>query len=185
MGDPKKQGKKFETPRFPWRTDILAGELKIVGQYGLRNKRELWRHKSMLSKFRSTARSLLGMSGDQKYVLEGHLIGRLKRIGILSENAVLDNVLDMSIEDILELRLQTIVFRRNLSSSVQQARQFIVHGHIAIHGKKVSVPSYLVLKDEEDDVSYSSLSPFSDSEHPLRKETELNKLEEINNEQEK
>ena len=103
MGDPKKQRKKYDTPRFPWRTDTLQMELKLLGQYGLRNKRELWRHKTMLSKFRGIARSLLGMPLSQRRTLEAQLLSRLQRLGILSKKAVLDEVLDLTLEDILEL----------------------------------------------------------------------------------
>ena len=77
MGDPRKQRKKFETPRFPWRTDTLQAELQLLGQYGLRNKHELWRHRTMLSKYRGIARSLLGMTTQQREVLEKQLLARL------------------------------------------------------------------------------------------------------------
>ena len=110
MGDPKKQRKKFETPRFRWRTDILQEELKLLGQYGLRNKHELWRHKTMLSKTRGIARSLIGRPPEERAKMENELLARLKKLGILAETSVLDNVLDLSIEDLLERRLQTIVF---------------------------------------------------------------------------
>jgi small subunit ribosomal protein S4 len=60
MGDPKKQRKKYDTPRFPWRTDIMQAELKLIGEYGLRNKPELCRQETMLSKFRGIARTLVG-----------------------------------------------------------------------------------------------------------------------------
>jgi len=168
MGDPKKQRKKYETPRFPWRTDTLQMELKLLGQYGLRNKRELWRHETMLSKFRGIARSLLGMPENQRRTLEKQLLNRLQRLGILSEKAVLDEVLDLSLEDILERRLQTLVFRKGLAKSIYQARQLITHGHIAIEEKRVSSPSYLVLRDEEPKMTYAPPSPLSTPDHPLR-----------------
>ena len=173
MGDPKKQRRKYETPRFPWRTDTLQMELNLLGQYGLRNKRELWRHKTMLSKFRSIARSLLGMSVTQRKTLEKQLLSRLQRLGILSKKAVLDEVLDLSLEDILERRLQTLVFRKNLAKSIYQARQLITHGHITIEGKRVSSPSYLVLRDEEPKMSYAPTSLLSDPKHPLRESISL------------
>jgi small subunit ribosomal protein S4 len=168
MGDPKKQRKKYETPRFPWRTDVLQAELKLLGQYGLRNKRELWRHRTMLSKFRGIARSLLGMPEEQRKKLETQLLKKLYRLGILPEKAVLDDVLDLSIEDILERRLQTVVFRKGLAKSIHQARQLITHRHIAIGERKVYSPSYLVLRDEEDLVNYTPTSPLFDPNHPLR-----------------
>ena len=173
MGDPKKQRKKYETPRFPWRTDTLQMELKLLGQYGLRNKRELWRHKTMLSKFRGIARSLLGMSMNQRRKLEKQLLNRLQRLGILSKKAVLDEVLDLSLEDILERRLQTLVFRKGLARSIYQARQLITHRHIAIKGKRISSPSYLVLSDEEPGITYAPTSPLSTPNHPLRETVSL------------
>jgi len=168
MGDPKKQRKKYETPRFPWRTDTLQLELKLLGQYGLRNKRELWRHETTLSRFREIARSLLGMSAEERKKLERQLLDRLKRLGILPETATLDDVLDLSIEDILERRLQTIVFNKGLSKSIHQARQIITHGHIAIEGQRVPSPSYLVLRNEEARITYAPTSSLSNPKHPIR-----------------
>ena len=132
MGDPKKQRKKYATPRFPWRKDILQEELKLIGQYGLRNKHELWRQETTLSKFRGIARSLIGRTPEEREKMENELLTRLKKLGVLSETAVLDNVLDLAIEDILERRLQTIVFRKGLAKTIHQARQLITHGHISI-----------------------------------------------------
>ena len=169
MGDPKKQRKKYETPRFPWQTDILQSELRLVGQYGLRNKRKLWRHRTMLSNFRGIARSILGIPAEERGEKEMNLINRLRRLGILNETSGLDEVLDLSIEDILERRLQTLVFRRGLSTTIHQARQLIVHGHIAISRRRISSPSYLVLKNEEGQITYASTSPLANHTHPLRK----------------
>jgi small subunit ribosomal protein S4 len=169
MGDPRKQRKKFETPRFPWRTGVLETELKLLGQYGLRNKREIWRHKTLLSKYRGIARSLLGMSVEERREPEKQLLGRLDRLGILPETAVLDDVLVLSLEDILERRLQTLVFQKGLAKSVHQARQLITHGHVAIAGRRVSSPSYLVLKEEEAKITYAPTSPLSTSNQRLQK----------------
>jgi small subunit ribosomal protein S4 len=168
MGDPRRQRRKHETPRFPWRTDVLQSELKLIGQYGLRNKRELWRHKTTLSRFRELARSLLGMPAEQRQRIEKQLLDRLNRLGILAETAVLDDVLDLAIEDLLERRLQTMVFSKGLAKSVYQARQLITHGHIAIDGKRVPSPSYIVLKDDEAKLAYAPTSNLSKSDHPIR-----------------
>jgi len=173
MGDPKKPKKKYETPRFPWRSDILESELRLLGEYGLRNKRELWRHRTMLSKFRGIARSLLGTPASQRVVLEKQLLDKLKRLGILSEDAVLDDVLDLTVESILERRLQTLVFRKGLAKTIHQARQLITHGHIAINGKKVFSPSYIVPKNEEDKIEYAPTSPLVNPEHPIRASIEI------------
>ena len=177
MGDPRKQKKKYETPRFPWRQDILDSELRLLGEYGLRNKRELWQHRTMLAKFRSIARSLLSMSTSDRAELESQLLGRLKHLGILPESAVLDNVLDLDMESILERRLQTLVQRKGLAKSMYQSRQLIAHGHIALGDRKVSSPSFLVPSKQEGNISYAPRSLLNNPEHPVRQAIEPRKDE--------
>jgi small subunit ribosomal protein S4 len=171
MGDPKKQRKKYETPRFPWRTDILQEELKLLGQYGLRNKHELWRHETMLSKFRGIARSLIGKTPEERKKMEEELLARLKKLGVLHETAVLDDVLDLTIEDVLERRLQTIIFRKGLAKTIYQARQLITHGHVTIGNQRVTVPGYIVTREDENKIAYAPQSPFANPSHPLRQAT--------------
>jgi small subunit ribosomal protein S4 len=108
------------------------------------------------------------MTTQQREVLEKQLLARLNRLGILPETAVLDNVLDMSLEDILERRLQTLVFRKGMAKSIHQARQLITHGHVAISDRRALSPSYLVLRDEEANLTFAPTSPAANPEHPLR-----------------
>lgn len=168
MGDPKRQRKKYDTPRFPWRADVLQEELKLLGQYGLRNKHELWRQETTLSNFRGIARSLIGRSAEERKKMENELVARLKKLGVLNETAVLDDVLDLTIEDILERRLQTIVFRKGLAKTIHQCRQLITHGHISVGNRRVTVPSYIVTREEEPTITYTPKSPLAAPNHPLR-----------------
>jgi len=168
MGDPKRQRKKYETPRFLWRRDVLQEELKLLGIYGLRNKHELWRHKTTLSNFRGIARSLIGKSPEEREKMENELVTKLKRIGLLQETAALDNVLDLTIEDLLERRLQTLIFRKSLAKTSYQARQLITHGHIIIGNRRVTIPSYIVSREEEPLISYSPQSTLVNPAHPTR-----------------
>ncbi|MGQ9530534.1 MAG: 30S ribosomal protein S4 [Candidatus Bathycorpusculaceae bacterium] len=168
MGDPRKQRKKYATPRFPWRADILQEELRLLGQYGLRNKHELWRHETMLSKFRGIARSLIGKAPEERGKMEEELLTRLKKLGVLPETAVLDDILDLTIEDILERRLQTIVFRKGLAKTIHQARQIITHGHISIGKQRVTVPGYVVTREEENQITYTTQSSLANPNHPIR-----------------
>lgn len=87
---------------------------------------------------------------------------------MLNETAALDDVLDLTQEDILERRLQTVVFRKGLSKTIHQARQLITHGHIAVGDRRVTVPSYIVTTEEETQINYASKSPLSNQLHPLR-----------------
>ncbi|MEM2901904.1 MAG: 30S ribosomal protein S4 [Candidatus Bathyarchaeia archaeon] len=149
MGDPKKQRKKYEPPRHPWRMDQLEAELKLIGEYGLRNKRELWRYKTMLSKMRGIARSILGMRGEERERLQKTYFATMTRLGLLDESARIDDALDLTIKNLLDKRLQTLVYRRGLARTIHEARAMITHGHVMIGDRRVTAPGYIVKKDEE------------------------------------
>jgi small subunit ribosomal protein S4 len=168
LGDPKKQRRKYDTPRFPWRTSVLSDELKLLGQYGLRNKHELWRHETNLSKFRGISRSLTGKTSAESDKIGHDLLVKLKKKGVLHETAVIDDVLDLTIHDILERRLQTIIFRKGLARTIYQARQLITHGHIVVCNQIITEPGYLVAREEEKKVAYLATSSISNKNHPLQ-----------------
>ncbi|OYT32060.1 MAG: 30S ribosomal protein S4 [Thermoprotei archaeon] len=160
MGDPKKPRKKWEGPAHPWRKDVLMQELEIVGRYGLRNKRELWIAKTILRKIRARARKMLATK--EALEAEKAFINRLYHMGLLpSTETTLDDILNLTVEDVLERRLQTIVFRKGLAKSIYHARQLIVHGHIAIGDRRVTSPGHLVTRDEEALIRYYPLSPYA------------------------
>ncbi|MGC8982423.1 MAG: 30S ribosomal protein S4 [Desulfurococcaceae archaeon] len=154
MGDPKKSRRTWEGPRHPWRKDRLVEESRLLGLYGLRNKRELWKALSIVRRFRHRARSLLAAPPEVREAGERALISRLVKLGLLKEGAKLDDVLNLRVEDLLERRLQTIVYRKGLAKSIYEARQLIVHGHIAIGGRRIRSPGYLVSIDEEPLINY-------------------------------
>ncbi len=168
MGDPRKSRKSFETPRHPWRKDQLEEELHLVGEYGLRNKRELRRHETDLSQIRGIARTLLGADEEERAPLERQYLTSLARKGILPESATVDNILDLNVKDIMERRLQTVVFRTGLARSIHQARQFVIHGHISVAGDIVTVPSYTVRRDQESRIAFRQSSPLTNAQHPAR-----------------
>lgn len=154
MGDPKKTKKHYETPKKPYDLERLESERELVKIYGLKNKRELWRIETTLRKKRENARKLLALPLEARVKRENELLASLVRLGLLSDNSTLDDVLTLSIESLLERKLQTMVLRQGLANNIKQARQFIVHGHIAVNGKKVAAPSYLIRVDEEKKIAY-------------------------------
>ncbi|WP_297464988.1 30S ribosomal protein S4 [Thermococcus sp.] len=168
MGDPKKQRKKYETPPHPWIKERLDRERVLMRKYALKNKKELWRHETQLKEFRRRARRLLAARGSQAEIERQQLLQRLNRLGLLPADAVLDDVLSLTVEDVLDRRLQTIVFKKGLARTIRQARQLIVHGHIEVNGQVIRSPGYLVLKEEEDTIAYSKASPFTREGHPER-----------------
>lgn len=150
MGDPKKPRKKFSTPRYPWRAEDLSRELYLVGTYGLRNKRELWRTQSELSRIRKEARKLLAAPAEVRESMQRQLLLSLSRRGLVSGESTLDDVLGLTVEDILQRRLQSVVVRKGLAKTPYQARQIVVHGHVKVRDRIINIPGYMVYKDEEE-----------------------------------
>ena len=170
MGDPKKKHKSYTTPRVPYNTEMFVEDLKLLGAYGLRNKRELWRIRTLLSHHRRRARSLLAMIGGERELLEKQLIGKISKMGLIAPNGSLDDILTMSVEDFMERRLQTFIYRKGMAKSLWQARQLVAHGHIAINGREVTAPGYHVTIDDEKLLEFTDVSPYANKDHPLRKE---------------
>ncbi|MDP6670217.1 MAG: 30S ribosomal protein S4, partial [archaeon] len=154
MGDPKRTKKHYETPNKPYDKDRLDRERETVKKYGLTNKRELWRAETILRKKRENARKLLALPLEERLKREKDLLASLAKLSMLNQSSGLDDVLTLSIEGLLERRLQTMVLRQGLANTATQARQFVVHGHIAVNGKRVTAPSYLVTVDEEKRIGY-------------------------------
>ncbi|GMM49475.1 ribosomal 40S subunit protein S9B [Starmerella bacillaris] len=160
---PRNHSKTYSTPKRPFEASRLDAELKLCGEYGLRNKRELYRIGLQLSKIRRAARDLLTRDEkDEKRLFEGNaLIRKLVRSGVLTEDKMkLDYVLALSIEDFLERRLQTQVFKLGLARSIHHARILITQRHIAVGKQVVNVPSFLVRLDSQKHINFSPRSPF-------------------------
>ncbi len=160
MGDPRRLKKKYATPNNPFEKGRIEEELTYVGQYGLRNKREFWRHRYQLSRFRARAREARSQPERVQQIMINDLRSKLNKIGILGPEAHFDDVLGLTIEQILDRRLQSQVFNQGLAKSLYQARQFITHRHISVNGKVINSPSYLVKREEEDKIEFAINSPL-------------------------
>jgi small subunit ribosomal protein S4 len=156
LGDPRKPKKTFHRPRRIWTTDQLNSELYTLGAYGLRNKRELWKAESEIARIRNQARALLAVPTELRRDREVKLLNFLNRIGLVRESAILDDILNLKIEDILERRLQTIVMRKIGSKSPIQARQIVSHCHVTVGNRIVNLPGYIVRTNEEPYISVKS-----------------------------
>lgn len=142
----RKIRKKFKRPKKPWDSGRIADEKKLMKVYGLKNKRELWRAQEILRQYRRRARELIAVKDPE---MQKALTEKLVKLGILSKDAELDDVLALAITNILERRLQTLVSKRKLADSPLHARQLISHGHVFVGGRKAKFPSYIVPSEEE------------------------------------
>ena len=173
MGDPKRNKKKYKTPSHPWQKERLDHESLLRKKYGTKNKKEIWKTNSEFKKLLARAKQTVSAGSVQAEIEKGHLLQRVHRLGLLSENATVDDILNLTVDDFFKRRLQTILVDRKMAHSVKQARQFIVHGHILVGDMKITSPSYMVPIAVEDSICFSSGSPLVSAEHP-----ELVKLQE-------
>ena len=147
-------------------------------QFGLKKiggMKEIWKAKSKLRRWRQNAMKLIGRVDTS----EGHfsrekddLVESLHRRGLLGDGATLDDILQISVEHVLSRRLQSQVYYRGLASSMRQARQLVIHGHIGLGDQKMTVPSYIITRDDENTLTYHHTSPLMDDSHPIRVEIE-------------
>ncbi len=188
MGYPGKNTKSYDTPRHPWQAARMAEEVGHIKTYGLRNKREVWKAQTLLRNYRRSAMEMLAEITEGE--LTGHvkqksddILAKLKRYGILSPEGGLDDILALEARNFLDRRLQTQVYRQGFANTLRQARQFITHGHIAIEGKKVTVPGYMVTKEEELKIEYYLNSPLKSESHVQRPaqivQKEIAQIEEV------
>jgi small subunit ribosomal protein S4 len=146
----KRSRKKYERPLKIWNKEKILEDREIMKSFGLKKKMEIWRTEGFLRKFRRMARDLEAKKDKEK---EKVLLRKLINLGVLNEGATLDDVLGLSLKNFLDRRLETIIFSKSLANSAKQSRQFITHGHVSIGGKKITYPSYLVLKNDESNIN--------------------------------
>lgn len=161
IGDPRRLKKKFKKPKARYSKDRILEELEFLGKYGLRNKREFWKTRTMLGNWRKLARESRTLSKEKAVEVQQELLRKLNKLGILGSEAEFEDILLLTVEDLLKRRLQTLVFEKGLAATVYEARQKIVHKHIAIGEKLINSPSYIVKRDEEDLIRFTASSPYT------------------------
>jgi small subunit ribosomal protein S4 len=154
MGDPKRKRKQFERPGRLWNVNRIEEESGLREEFGLKNTREVWKAKTVLRSLRREARRLQAGKGSGLEKRSEQLLGRVKKYFVGKKDATLDDVLSLTVRDILARRLQTVITAKHMARTPKQARQFIVHGHVKVNGKRVNAPSYLVSFEEEGAVEW-------------------------------
>ena len=162
MGDPKTSRKIWKKPKRPLNYDLKMDELKTLGTFGLKTKQELWKTQTELSRVRLQARSLLALRQEERKRKEPILIQSLTKIGLVDQSSTLDDVLNLQVNDLLSRRLQTIAQKKLFFKTPYQSRQAIVHGHVMIGSRIVTVPSYVVKTEEETKIQLTPESHFNE-----------------------
>jgi small subunit ribosomal protein S4 len=163
MGDPKTPRRIWNKPKRPLNYDLLMDELKTLGTFGLKTKRELWKTQTELSRVRFQARSILALRQEERERKEPILIQSLSKIGLVDQNSTLDDVLNLQVTDLLSRRLQTMAQKKLYFKTPYQARQAIVHGHVMIGDSVITIPSYIVKTEEETKIHLISESRFNET----------------------
>jgi small subunit ribosomal protein S4 len=183
MGQTKRIRKKYQTPTHPWQRDRILEEKDIIREFGLKNKKEVWKYNAKLRSARDQVKKIVAnVKSEQAMKERKQLLDKLFKFGIIPKDSKIEDILDLKTKDFLERRLQTIVFRKGLTRSVKQARQFITHGHVTVNGKKITTPSYFVSKDEESKIAFIPTSSLSKNDHPertVKKKLEKEKKEKV------
>ncbi|MFB6204449.1 MAG: 30S ribosomal protein S4 [Candidatus Nanohaloarchaea archaeon] len=156
----KKLTKQYETPTEGWSEERIAEEDELMTTYGLKNKKEIYRAESLLRSLRREARELVSEEGGERK----DIIERANRLGLVRENAELDEILGLQTTDILDRRLQTAVNRKGYADTAKEARQLVVHGHVYIGDQRVDVPGYLLTQEEEKDVEVELPEPSEETQ---------------------
>jgi len=145
----RKQHKRYTTPRKRFNKTRIDEENIILKNYGLKNKKEVWRADFMIDKFRRQAKELITASSEK----QKKFIEMLSEKGLVKKDSQIDDVLALTKEAILNRRLQTIVFKKGLAKTAKEARQHITHRHILVDRSIVTVPSYFVNLEKENKIS--------------------------------
>jgi small subunit ribosomal protein S4 len=154
MGYPRRLRNKFSRPKRLWDEERIAIDSELKRTYGLKNSSEVWRAEEELRKYRREARRLLSLSEEERVADAKKILTKLARLGVMKKGDI-EDVLSLSVRDILERRLQTMVYRKGLAKTIKQARQLVTHGFIAVSGKRINSPGYFVSVKEESDITYS------------------------------
>ena len=161
----RNQKKTSTRPRRLFEKERIDQEVQICGEYGLKNKRELWKAQLALASLRKRARDLLTLGEqDQRRQFEGDaLLRRMFKYGLLNQETEngLDYVLALNIKKLLERRLQTLVFRKKLARSFHHSRVIVRGKHISVDNQLVHIPSYLVSVANEQAINLYSKSPLA------------------------
>jgi len=161
----KRKHKIYSRPKRPFDKARIEEEAGIVKEFGLKNKREIWKADAKIKSMREKAKRLISAKPEEQKAL----FNQLNKMGLKVDS--ISSVLSLDKRDYLKRRLQTIVVEKKLATTSKQARQFIVHKKILVDGKAVNIPSYIVPVKLENKINLKKSKKVKKKEE-VKEETE-------------
>jgi len=143
----KRKHKIYSKPRRPFDKTRIEEEAKIIEEFGLKNKREIWKADARIKEIRGKAKNLISSEPEE----QKKLFIRLKKMGF-NVNSIGD-VLSLDKRDYLKRRLQTVLVNKKLANSPKSSRQLITHRKVLVGDKSIDSPSYLVPIEMDDKIT--------------------------------
>jgi small subunit ribosomal protein S4 len=134
----KRKHKTYSRPKRPFDKVRIEEEAVIMEEFGLKNKREIWKAETKIKSIREKAKKLISSNPEEQQAL----FNKLNEIG-LKVNSI-SSILSLDKQDYMRRRLQTIVVAKKLATTSKQARQLITHKKVFVDGRAVDSPSYVV-----------------------------------------
>ena len=143
----KRKHKTYSKPKRPFDKIRIDEEARIKKEFGLKNKKEIWKADARIKSIREKAKKLISANPVEQQAL----FNNLRKIG-LNINSIAD-ILSLDKEDYLKRRLQTIMVSKKLATTPKSARQLITHKKVLVNGNVINSPSYVVPVKLEDKIS--------------------------------
>lgn len=161
----KRKHKSYSKPKRPFDKLRIDEEKKIKKEFGLKNKKEIWKADSKIKSFREKAKKLISSPLDQ----QKKLFDKLNKIG-LEVNSIAE-ILSLNKTNYLKRRLQSILVKNKLATTSKGARQLITHRNVLVNKKIINSPSYTVPVDLENKISLKSSKNLNKekTDNPVKK----------------
>ncbi len=169
MGLPIRHKTKAVSHKKKWDKNTIVEEAVFVSDYALKNKKEIRKAEALLSKLKTIAKNFNKTTETKASTGAAQFVAKIKAQGYLNVEAEsLDEVLDITLRELFERRLSTVVYKAGLAKTPGQARQFVVHGHVTVNGEIVTAPSYPTTVKDAETVAFIGSSTLADEAHPER-----------------
>lgn len=146
-------------PKNPFEKKRFESELKTINKYGLKSKVELWKYQLLIAKLKKISGKVLRNEIDydssavvsKKY----NLLWFCFKFNLLLESeSGLEYVLRVSLEQMLERRIQFLIVRLGMATTCHEARIKLLHKRVMFKTQSIDKPSFLVRKSNEDKIKF-------------------------------